>query len=55
MKIISREGSSVIVENHLGEIWLTKRKKIRHDNRRKKPSKTGWRSVRYIPIKLLSK
>lgn len=51
MKILSRVGSSVIVEAKDGSIWLTRRKKRYHDCRRKKPTK---HAVVYLPIKKLS-
>lgn len=58
MKILSRVGSSVILEAKDGSIWLTKRKKLRHNNRRKKQCKPyqykfRWLMV-YRPIKQLS-
>jgi len=54
MKIISRNGSSVIIERDNGQIWLTRRKKRRHDSRRRVFNKTNKSSVIYIPIKHLS-
>lgn len=51
-EILQRTGSLVIIRDRLGRIWLTKRKKLRHDSRRRKPHR-GWRSVRYFPIKQL--
>lgn len=51
MEIVSREGSLVQVRDKSGKLWLTRRKKRRHDSRRRK----GWylrgKSVIYIPIK----
>lgn len=55
MKILSRVGSSVIIEAKDGSIWLTMRKKRGHDNRRRVPHVTKKPSVIYIPIKKLSK
>lgn len=54
MKIISRGGSSCIIEDKNGILWLTKRKKLRHDSRRRLPHVTKKRSVIYIPIKKLT-
>jgi hypothetical protein len=53
MKRLFREGSSVVFKNDLGEIWLTRRKKTRHDSRRRKPCHSKKPSVIYIPIKQL--
>lgn len=50
MKILSRCGSTVIIEDKEGRIWLTRRKKRKHNNRRQKPT---HRAVIYIPIKQL--
>jgi hypothetical protein len=54
VKKICRSGSLVIIEDDTGNLWLTRRKKRRHDNRRKVPHTTGKPSVIYIPIKLLN-
>jgi hypothetical protein len=51
IKVISRSRGICIIEDNNGKRWLAKRKKLRHDNRRKKPHTTGKRSVIYIPIK----
>lgn len=45
MKIIKREGSLVVLQDKQGRYWLTRRKKHRHDNRRRKPTR-----VTYHPI-----
>lgn len=50
MKILSRVGSSVVIEAKDGSIWLTRRSKRRHDGRRRVLIK---HSVIYIPIKKL--
>lgn len=48
--LITRVGSKVILIDSNGELWLTKRKKTRHDSRRKKGK--GARVI-FIPIKKL--
>lgn len=53
MKIISRKGSQVIVEDRLGRIWLTRRTKRKKNCRRQKVTNKGW-SIRYWPIKQLT-
>lgn len=56
MKILSRVGSSVIVEAKDGSIWLTRRKKYKRAQHRRNWRRvmTRFYSVRYIPIKKLS-
>lgn len=56
MKVIAREGSLVTIINDDGETWLTRRKKLRHDNRRRsfKNPKSQRRPVRYTPIKRIA-
>lgn len=51
VKILARSRGICIIEDANGKYWLTKRKKLRHDSRRKKPHTTGKRSVVFIPIK----
>ena len=46
---ISRNGSECIIRDSKGKLWLTRRKKIKHDSRRQKP-KVG-RAVKHFPIK----
>lgn len=43
---LHRDGSTVILMDRLGRIWITKRKKFKHDGRRKKRTK-----VTFIPLK----
>lgn len=50
---ITRIGSKVILIDKNGELWLTRRKKLRHDSRRKKPYITKKPSVIFLPIKKL--
>lgn len=35
-EIISRDGSECVVRDKKGKLWLTRRKKLRHDTRRRK-------------------
>lgn len=48
MKIIRRSGSLVVLKALDGKYWLTRRKKLHRDNRRRK-NYPGNRVV-YIPI-----
>lgn len=46
MEILFRKGSKVIIRAKDKRLWLAKRKKYKHDNRRKK-----FTRVTYIPIR----
>ena len=46
MKIIHRQGSTVLIQDKQGRYWITRRKKIMKDNRR---SRRGARVI-YIPL-----
>lgn len=53
-KILARKGSLVIIQAKNGTIWLTRRKKRRHDSRTRVPHVTKKPSVIFIPIKQLT-
>jgi hypothetical protein len=48
-RIINRSGSLVLLEDKDGRFWLTRRKKLRHDSRRRR-NKSGCRVI-HIPIR----
>lgn len=47
--VISRRGSQVVVRDSLGKLWLTRRKKLRHDSRRRKNTRAC--RVIHLPIR----
>lgn len=47
MKIISRKGSEVLIQDKQGRYWVTRRKKLKHDNRMRKGKNAR---VVYIPL-----
>lgn len=47
MQVLSRKGSLVILRDKKGKLWLTRRQKRKHDNRRRKSIK---HSVLHLPI-----
>ena len=49
MIYLDREGSLVTIMDKEGNIWLTRRKKLRHDSRRRRKACR----VIFIPIKKL--
>lgn len=51
MKVISRVGSSCVIEDKNGILWLTIRKKLKKDSRRQVRTN---KSIFYFPIKKLT-
>lgn len=49
MEIIKRKGSLALIKDRNGVYWLTRRRKLKHTNRRQKPM-DDYRSVRYLPL-----
>jgi hypothetical protein len=52
-RIISRSGSLVLLEDKEGKFWLTRRRKLKHDSRRRKNNRAC--RVVHIPIRRVLK